>query len=257
MHCLTTKIVSWNVNGIRAAIRNGLIDFVKREDADVYAFQEIKADEFQMPLELSEMGYEAYVNPAERKGYSGTMVLTRNRPLSTLTGFDSEYEENEGRILGLEFGEYWFLNIYFPNSQRGLTRLDYKLEFNNRLLAFLEKLRKSKPVIVCGDMNVAHEDMDIARPDDNRNNAGFTREERQWMSEFLNHGYLDTFRIFNSEPGNYTWWTYRFNARSRNIGWRIDYFIVSEELREKVKSSDILSDVMGSDHAPIRLVIDG
>lgn len=249
-------MVSWNVNGIRAAIRNGLLDFVSGDRSDIYAFQEIKADEFQVPLELSREGYSAYVNPAERKGYSGTMVLSRIDPVSTFTGFPSGKKEDEGRILGLEFRDFWFLNIYFPNSQRGLARLGYKLEFNNMIMPELRKLRESKPVIVCGDFNVAHEDIDIARPDDNRQNAGFTREEREWMSQFLNDGYLDTFRMFNSEPGNYTWWTYRFNARARNIGWRIDYFVVSEEMRDRVVSSEILSDVHGSDHAPIKLVID-
>lgn len=253
---MSLKLISWNVNGIRAAIRNGLLDFISSEEADVYAFQEIKADEFQVPLELSRAGYSAYVNPAERKGYSGTLILSKMKPLSTFTGFGSENDENEGRIIGLEFENFWFLNIYFPNSQRGLTRLDFKLEFNNRLLKFLRKLREKKPLVICGDMNVAHEDIDIARPDDNRMNAGFTKEEREWMSEFLQDGYVDTFRMFNEEPGNYTWWTYRFNARSRNVGWRIDYFIVSEELKKNVHSSDILSEVIGSDHAPIRLVID-
>lgn len=237
-------------------MRNGLLDFVTSEDADVYAFQEIKADQFQVPLELTQAGYSAYMNPAERKGYSGTMILTRVKPLSTFTGFGPGVDENEGRIIGLEFDDFWFINIYFPNSQRGLTRLDYKMEFNNRLLKFLGRMREKKPLVICGDMNVAHEDIDIARPEDNRMNAGFTTEERTWMSEFLDDGYVDTFRMHNQDPGNYTWWTYRFNARSRNVGWRIDYFIVSEEIRDKVLSSDILSDVMGSDHAPIRLLID-
>lgn len=249
------KLVSWNVNGIRAAVRNGLLDFIEKEGADIYAFQEIKADEFQLPLELAKDGYKMFINPAERKGYSGTMVLSRIGAVSSFTGFPSD-NEDEGRILGLEFEKFWLLNIYFPNSQRGLTRLDYKLEFNNRILPFLRKLRKSKSLVICGDFNVAHEDIDIARPEDNRKNAGFTREEREWMSEFLNDGYVDTFRMFNREPDNYTWWTYRFNARSRNIGWRIDYFVVSEDMKERVVSSEILSDVMGSDHAPIRIVID-
>lgn len=253
---LTLKLISWNVNGIRAASRNGLIDFILDTGADIYAFQEIKADEYQLPIELLDAGYRMYMNPAERKGYSGTMILSRKEPVSTFTGFDSDGEEKEGRILGLEFEDFWFLDIYFPNSQRGLTRLDYKIEFNHRLHGLLKKLRKNKPIVMCGDMNVAHEDIDIARPDDNRMNAGFTKEEREWMSELLSDGYVDTFRIFNSDPGNYTWWTYRFNARARNVGWRIDYFIVSRELEKKVISSTILADVMGSDHAPIQLVME-
>ncbi len=252
---MQTKFISWNVNGIRAAMRNGLIDFILKEDADVYAFQEVKNHEFQMPMELSEKGYVAIANPAERKGYSGTLIMTRRKPLSRFTGFGESGDEHEGRVLGIEFEDYWFLDIYFPNSQRELTRLDYKIEFNNKVLELLENLRKSKPVIVCGDMNVAHKEIDIARPKDNEHNAGFTKEERQWFTEFLSHGYVDTFRIFNSEPGQYTWWSYRFNARAKNIGWRIDYFVVSSEIKGKVVSSDILPEVAGSDHAPIRLVI--
>lgn len=252
----SVKLISWNVNGIRAAIRNGLLDFVSSEKADVYAFQEIKADEFQVPPDLAQNGYVAYVNPARRKGYSGTLVLTRVKPASTITGFGEGDEEDEGRIIGLEFPDFWFFNVYFPNSQRGLARLDYKIKFDNRLKDFLNEIRSKKPVVICGDFNVAHEDIDIARPNDNRNNAGFTKEEREWMSDFLGQGYVDTFRLFNKESGNYTWWTYRFNARSRNIGWRIDYFVVSEELVEKVRASEILSEVQGSDHAPIRLTLE-
>ncbi len=253
---LETKIISWNVNGIRAALKNGLIDFVTREDADILAFQEIKNHDFQMPMELSEMGYTAFANPAEKKGYSGTLILTKKKPLSHFTGLGEFGDDTEGRVLGVEYEGFWFVNIYFPNSQRELTRLDYKIEFNNRVLKLLEKLRETKPVVVCGDMNVAHTEIDIARPKDNEHNAGFTKEERQWFSEFLEHGYVDTLRMFNKEPGQYTWWSYRFNARSRNIGWRIDYFVVSSEIKNNVVSSDILQEVTGSDHAPIRLVIE-
>ncbi len=253
---MTLKLISWNVNGIRAAVRNGLIDFISSEDADVYAFQEIKADDFQLPLELQQSGYEMHINPAEKKGYSGTMVLTRVKPVSTFTGFNSAHPENEGRILGLEFEKFWFLDIYFPNSQRGLARLDYKLDFNQRLHQTVNELRKTKPVIFCGDLNVAHTEIDIARPEDNRNNAGFTDAERQWMTTLLNDGYVDTFRLLNKDPDNYSWWTYRFDARKRNIGWRIDYFIVSDEIRNKVRDARILDQVMGSDHAPVTLSID-
>lgn len=249
------KLISWNVNGIRAAMANGLLEFILKEDADIYAFQEVKNHEFQMPMELSGKGYAEYANPAERKGYSGTLILTKLKPLSHFTGFGEAGDETEGRILGIELQDFWFINIYFPNSRRELARLDYKLEFNSKVLDMLENLRKSKPVVVCGDMNVAHREIDIARPKDNEHNAGFTKEERDWFSGFLEHGYVDTFRIFNSEPGQYTWWSYRFNARARNIGWRIDYFVVSSEIRERIVSSDILQQVTGSDHAPIRLVI--
>lgn len=248
-------MISWNVNGIRAAIRNGLLDFVMKEDADIFAFQEIKNNEFQIPMELAEKGYSAFSNPAEKKGYSGTLILTRLKPLSHFTGFGEPGDETEGRILAIELEDFWLLNIYFPNSQRELTRLSYKIEFNGKVLRLLEKLRKTKPVVVCGDMNVAHTEIDIARPKDNERNAGFTMEERQWFTEFLDHGYVDTFRLFNNEPGQYSWWSYRFNARSRNIGWRIDYFVVSSEIKDRVVSSDILQEVTGSDHAPIRLII--
>ncbi len=253
---MTLKLVSWNLNGIRAAVKNGLIDFISAEDADIFAFQEIKADDFQLPLELTQAGYEMFINPAERKGYSGTLVLTRIKPQSVFKGFKSELPENEGRILGLEFSHFWFVNVYFPNSQRGLTRLDYKLDFDHKFHQLVNELRKTKPVIFCGDMNVAHTEIDIARPEDNRNNAGFTDQERQWMTTLLDDGYIDTFRLFNNEPGNYSWWTYRFNARTRNIGWRIDYFIVSENMKEKVVDARIHSEAMGSDHAPVSIKID-
>lgn len=253
---MTLRLISWNVNGIRAAVRNGLLDFISSEKADIYAFQEIKADNFQLPLELMQEGYEIYINPAEKKGYSGTMVLSRIKPLSTFKGFNSKHPENEGRILGLEFEKFWFLNIYFPNSQRELTRLDFKMEFNRKLHELVNTLRKSKPVIFCGDLNVAHKEIDIARPDDNHKNAGFTDEERGWMTELLDDGYIDTFRIFNDKPDQYSWWTYRFNARSRNVGWRIDYFIVSDDIKDKVKEASILGDVTGSDHAPVALTVD-
>lgn len=253
---LTLKLISWNVNGIRAAIKNGLLDFISREMADVYAFQEIKADDFQLPLELAQEGYEVYINPAEKKGYSGTMVLSRVKPVSTFTGFNSKHTENEGRIIGLEFEKFWFLNIYFPNSQRELTRLDFKLDFDRKLHELVNELRNTKPVVFCGDLNVAHEEIDIARPDDNHRNAGFTDEERAWMTGLLADGYIDTFRMFNSDPGNYSWWTYRFNARGRNIGWRIDYFIVSDDMRKNVRDARILGDVTGSDHAPVTLTVE-
>ena len=250
------KLISWNVNGIRAAFRNGLLDFILGEDADIYAFQEVKNHDFLMPMELTGKGYRAFTNPAEKKGYSGTLIITRLNPLSHFTGFGEPGDEKEGRVIGIELKDFWFLNIYFPNSQRELNRLDYKLEFDRRVLGLLENLRKKKPVVICGDMNVAHREIDIARPKDNVHNAGFTKEERQWFTEFLDHGYLDTFRIFNSEADQYTWWSYRFNARARNIGWRIDYFVVSSEMKDRVVSSDILQDIPGSDHAPIRMVIE-
>lgn len=253
---LTLKLISWNVNGIRAAVRNGLLDFISKEKADIFAFQEIKADEFQIPLDLMQEGYELYINPAEKKGYSGTLVLSKLKPVSTFKGFNSTHPEDEGRIIGLEFEKFWLLNIYFPNSQRELMRLDFKMEFNRNLHKLANELRESKPVIFCGDLNVAHQEIDIARPDDNHRNAGFTDEERGWMTELLNDGYIDTFRMFSSEPDQYSWWTYRFNARKRNVGWRIDYFVVSDDIEKNVKDARILGDVMGSDHAPVTLTVE-
>lgn len=245
------KLVSWNVNGIRSAARGGLLEFIDSDNFNMLMLQEIKADRYQIPEELHHKGYGIRVFPAERKGYSGVMTMFRESPVGVRNGMGSSQYDSEGRVQVLEYEKFFLLNTYFPNSQRGLSRLGYKLEFNSYFLEYCQGLRKEKPVIVCGDFNVAHEDIDIARPKDNTKNAGFTKEERQWMTEFLDSGYVDTFRMFNSDGGNYTWWTYRFNARERNVGWRIDYFVVSSELKEKVKDAGILTDVKGSDHAPV------
>lgn len=253
---MTMRLVSWNVNGIRAASRNGLIGFVEKNDFDVIMLQEIKAEGDQIPEELLQKNYSMKAFPAERKGYSGVLSMFRKEPVSIRNGMGSKKYDSEGRVQVLEYESAFMINAYFPNSQRGLTRLEDKLEFNRLFLDFCEGLRKEKPVIVCGDFNVAHEEIDIARPKDNRRNAGFTDEERSWMTDFLSDGYKDTFRMFNSEGGKYSWWTYRFNARERNVGWRIDYFIVSDELESKVVSAGILDEVMGSDHAPVFLEID-
>lgn len=253
---MSFKLVSWNVNGIRAASRNGLVDFVRSSDHDVIMFQEVKAMATQIPEELHHSGYYMNVFPAERAGYSGVMAMFREKPISTRKGMGSSKFDPEGRVQVLEYDNLFLVNAYFPNSQRGLTRLDEKLEFNSLFLEFCQGLRKEKPLVICGDFNVAHTDIDIARPNDNRKNAGFTQEERDWMTSFLSAGYFDTFRMFNSEGGNYTWWTYRFNARERNVGWRIDYFVVSSELEKKVREAGILPDVKGSDHAPIYVDLD-
>ncbi len=247
------SLVSWNVNGLRSAIKNGFISFVKELDNDIICLQEIKADEGSIPEELKDLGYTLYVNSAEKKGYSGTLALLKEKPISVKKGLQNKKFDGEGRVQTIEFEEFWLLNTYFPNAQRGLTRLEYKLEFDSEFAKWSEKLRKSKPVVICGDMNVAHEEIDIARPKDNHHNAGFTDEERKWMTDFLAQGYIDTFRMFNKNPGNYTWWSYMFNAREKNIGWRIDYFFVSKELDKKVKDARILSNYTGSDHAPITL----
>ena len=178
-----------------------------------------------MPLEITSLGYTAFVNPAVKKGYSGTMTLTRNKPVSARMGIGNREFDDEGRVLSIETEKFWLINAYFPNSQRDLKRLDYKLQFDSEFTGYCLELEKQKPLIICGDFNVAHEDIDIARPDDNRNNAGFTEQERNWMTQFLASGFVDTFRMFNSDPGNYSWWTYRFNARERNIGWRIHWIL--------------------------------
>lgn len=253
---MTIKLASWNVNGIRAASRKGLVKFVEENDFDIIMLQEIKAEGAQIPEELHHRGYYVSTFPARRKGYSGVMSMYKTKPLSIKNGIGASKFDDEGRVQVLEYETVYILNTYFPNSQRGLTRLGEKLEFNSLFLEFCERLRKDKPLIICGDFNVAHLEIDIARPKDNRKNAGFTDEERNWMTEFLSKGYRDTFRIFNSEGGNYSWWTYRFNARERNVGWRIDYFLVSEEISGKLKGAGILPDVKGSDHAPVYIEVD-
>ncbi len=250
-------LISWNVNGIRACIRNGFLDFLEKYKPDIIALQEIKAREDEVPMELRYyQGYHKYWNPAKRKGYAGTALLTKIKPLNVKFGIGIEEFDSEGRVITAEYNDFYLVNAYFPNAQHGLTRLDFKLQFDREIHTYLNNLRRSKPVVLCGDFNVAHKEIDLANPKQNVKNAGFTPEERAWMDEFLEDGYVDTFRIFTKDGGHYTWWTYRFNARARNIGWRVDYFVVSEEIRDKVKRSYILQNVMGSDHAPIALELD-
>jgi exodeoxyribonuclease-3 len=250
------KLISWNVNGINSALGKGLLDFIKKENADVYCFQETKrsADTID-PKMLGIDGYKVFWNPAKRKGYSGVMCLSKINPKSVAKGIGIEEFDNEGRVLTLEFEKFFLLNIYFPNAKRELVRLKGKLKFNEAILAYTEKLRKKKPVVICGDFNVAHKEIDLKNPKSNTKTAGFSPEERAWFTKLLEAGYIDTFRLFNKSPEQYTWWTYRFKARERNIGWRIDYFVVSGELKGKVASSEILPEVFGSDHCPVRLVL--
>ena len=248
---MAASLISWNVNGIRAA-KEEVLKLIKIEKPDVIGFQEIKADENTIPKEFYDLGYLVEINPAEKKGYSGTMSLAKKKPLAIL----DDFEDNEGRVLALEFSDFYFINSYFPNSRRDLSRLDLKHEFNMRMLDYIKKLERKKPVAICGDFNVAHEEIDIARPKENVHNAGFTAEERSDMDLFIGSGLVDTFRIFNKEPGNYTWWSYMFNARNKNIGWRIDYFLISKKLKDKAISASILKDVKGSDHVPVKLVLD-
>jgi exodeoxyribonuclease-3 len=247
------KIISWNVNGVRAAVKKGLVGFIEKESPDMLALQEVKSSESIQHIELQKFRYIQYINPAVKKGYSGTMILTREKPLSVLNGIGMKEFDNEGRVQTLEFKNFYFINTYFPNSQRDLKRLNYKLDFDTAFMSYADKLKRQKPLVVCGDMNVAHEDIDIARPKENSNNAGFTKAERDWMTSFLSHGFIDTYRYFHKNDVKYSWWSYRFNARKKNIGWRIDYFIVTTDIVNKVLGSDIMSDVDGSDHAPIVL----
>ncbi|MEM0154285.1 MAG: exodeoxyribonuclease III [Methanothrix sp.] len=247
---MALSLISWNVNGIRAT-KDEALKLVKGEKPDIMAFQEIKADDKTLPKEFYTLGYEVEINPAEKKGYSGTMSLVKRKPISSTDGFG----DNEGRVQTLEFLDFYFINSYFPNSRRDLSRLDLKRDFNAKMLEYIKELERKKPVVICGDFNVAHEEIDIARPKENAHNAGFTSEERSDMDTFIGSGLVDTFRIFNKEPGNYTWWSYMFKAREKNIGWRIDYFLVSKKLKEKVIKADILKDVKGSDHVPIKLVL--
>lgn len=247
------SLISWNVNGVRAAVKNGFLSFVNSQQFDIMALQEIKAEAHQIPEEFHHLGYKLFIYPAERKGYSGTMVLSKKDPISVAKGIGKNEYDSEGRVITLEFEKFYFINAYFPNSQHGLARLDYKIDFDNAFFEYCEMLREKKPLVICGDFNVAHQEIDIARPKDNENNAGFTKQEREWMTEFLSRGYIDTYRKFNSEGGHYSWWSYRFNAREKNIGWRIDYFVTTNEFNEKVLNSEILEEVRGSDHAPVKL----
>jgi len=250
-------LISWNVNGIRACVRNGFLDFLEKYKPDILALQEIKATEDNVPMEVRYYpGYHKYWNPAKRKGYAGTALFTKIKPLDVKFGIGEDKFDSEGRVITAEYEKFYLVNAYFPNSQHGLTRLDFKLEFDKLIHSYLNELRRKKPVILCGDFNVAHKEIDLANPKQNEKNAGFTPQERAWMDEFLGDGYIDTFRMFTKEGGHYTWWTYRFKARERNIGWRVDYFVVSEELKDKVKKSWIMSNVYGSDHAPIAMILD-
>jgi exodeoxyribonuclease III len=248
------RFISWNVNGIRAVEQKGFSNILTGFDADIIAIQETKAQPEQLSPELINIpGYTSYWHSAERKGYSGVAVYSRLEPLRVLTGMDEPEFDCEGRVLTLEFSGFFLMNIYFPNSGEGLKRLDFKLRFNEALLKFADRLRQAKTVILCGDFNVAHKPIDLKNPAANVKNAGFTPEERAWMDGFVAAGFVDTFRVFNQEPEQYTWWSYRFNARAKNIGWRIDYFCVDAGSMDKVRDAAILKEVMGSDHCPVQL----
>ena len=246
------KIVSWNVNGLRACVKKGFLDYFQEVNADIFCVQETKLQEGQISLELD--GYHQYWNYALKKGYSGTAVFTKQEPLSVKYGVGEDEEENEGRILTLEFDDFYLVNVYTPNSQRDLARIGYRLEWEDRMLQHLTVLNDQKPVILCGDLNVAHQEIDLRNPKSNIGNSGFTDEERGKMTNLLGSGFLDSFRHFYPhQEGAYTWWSYMNKVRERNIGWRIDYFIVSESLKGRLKNAEIHCDIMGSDHCPVVL----
>ncbi len=248
------KIVSWNVNGLRAALKNGFLDAFAELDADIFALQEIKALPDQLPDELRNIrGYSAFWYPAQKKGYSGTAVFSRRKPLRVLYGLGDKAFDHEGRALTLEFDDFYFINLYFPNAQPGLKRLDFKLAFDRTALQFIDRLAQEKSVVVGGDFNVAHKPIDLANPQANEKNPGFSPPERAWMDEVTGAGYIDTFRHFNQEPGQYTWWSYRFKAREKNIGWRIDYFVIDPGSADRLVSAAIHDNVRGSDHCPVSI----
>ena len=249
------KLISWNVNGIRACLVKGFADFFKEIDADIFCIQESKLQEGQINLELD--GYYQYWNYAEKKGYSGTAVFSKEKPLSVKYGIGIDEHDHEGRVITLEFENFYMVTVYTPNSQRELTRLEYRMKWEDDFRNFLNDLRKNKPVVVTGDMNVAHKEIDLKSPKTNRKNAGFTDEERQKMTELLDSGFIDTFRYFYPDAEQrYSWWSYMFKSREKNAGWRIDYFLASKELEDRLISAEIHDKVLGSDHCPIELVID-
>lgn len=246
------KLVSWNVNGLRACLGKGFLDYCAQEDADVVCLQETKLQPEQAVFDLD--GYHRYFYSAEKKGYSGTAVLTKTEPLSVRYGLGDDAHDHEGRVITAEYPAFYLVCCYTPNSQDGLKRLDYRMQWEDALRAYLLRLDAEKPVVYCGDLNVAHEEIDIKNPKTNRRNAGFTDEERAKMTELLASGFADTFRRLHPDTTDaYSWWSYRAQSRARNVGWRIDYFIVSERLRSRIENADILAEVMGSDHCPVLL----
>ncbi len=251
------RILSWNVNGLRAVHKKGFLDWFNNEKPDILCLQETKAQEEQLPEEVRNIeGYHSYFSSAVKKGYSGVAIYTKEEPKSVKKGFGIEKFDSEGRILIAEYPDFILFNIYYPNGKAREERLRYKMDFYDEFLKFVNKLKKKgKNIIICGDVNTAHKEIDLARPKENEKVSGFLPEEREWIDKFLSHGYLDTFRMFNQEPDNYTWWDQITRARERNVGWRIDYFYISESLKKKVKDAFILSDVMGSDHCPIGIEI--
>ena len=249
------KMISWNVNGLRACMKKGFQEYFEAADADIFCLQETKLQEGQIDLELP--GYHQYWNYAEKKGYSGTAIFSKVKPLSVTYGLGIEEHDHEGRVITLELESYYLITVYTPNSQEELRRLDYRMKWDDDFRAYLKKLEEKKPVIVCGDLNVAHKEIDLKNPKTNRKNAGFTDEERAKFTTLLESGFTDTFRYFYPEQeGIYSWWSYRFKAREKNAGWRIDYFLTSDSLKDKLRGAQIHTDILGSDHCPVELTIE-
>ena len=248
------KFISWNVNGLRACMGKGFMDFFKEIDADIFCLQETKLSEGQIEIELP--GYHQYWNYAEKKGYSGTAVFTKKEPISVTYGIGIEEHDHEGRVITTEFDDFYFVDVYVPNSQRELTRLDYRMVWEEAFLAYVKKLDEKKPVIYCGDLNVAHKEIDLKNPKSNHMNAGFTDQERDCFTRVTESGFIDSFRYFYpDEKDKYSWWSYMFKAREKNAGWRIDYFVVSEKIKDRMVDAKIHADILGSDHCPVELDI--
>ena len=245
------KFISWNVNGLRACVGKDFEQSFRQLDADFFCLQETKMQEGQLDLQFE--GYTSYWNYAEKKGYSGTAIYTRHKPLSVTYGIGIDEHDHEGRVITLEMEDFYLVTVYTPNSQDGLRRLDYRMKWETDFLAYLKRLDSQKPVIVCGDLNVAHQEIDLKNPKTNRRNAGFTDEEREKMSILLDNGFTDTFRFLHPEEVTYSWWSYRFKAREKNAGWRIDYFLISDRLRPQLTGATIHTEILGSDHCPVEL----
>ncbi len=249
------KLISWNVNGLRACVGKGFLDYFKEQQADIFCLQETKLQEGQIELELD--GYHQYWNYAEKKGYSGTAIFTKEKPISVHYGIGIDEHDKEGRVITLEFEKFYMITVYTPNSQEKLARLDYRMKWEEDFKNYLLELDKKKPVIVCGDLNVAHKEIDLKNPKTNRKNAGFSDEEREKMTKLLESGFVDSFRYFYPNKTDiYSWWSYRFSARDKNAGWRIDYFLVSDRIKENMKGAEIHTEILGSDHCPVLLNID-
>ena len=248
------KFISWNVNGLRACLKKGFLDFCLAEDADVYCLQETKLQPGQAEVDLP--GYHQFWNSADKKGYSGTAIFTKEEPLSVTYDFGEDLHRHEGRVITAEYPDFYLVCCYTPNAQDGLKRIGYRMQWEDDFRSYLLELDQKKPVVLCGDLNVAHEEIDLKNPGPNRGNAGFSDEEREKMTQLLSAGFVDTFRaLYPDKTGAYSWWSYRFNARANNAGWRIDYFIVSQRLRDRIAAADIYSEIPGSDHCPVALVL--